>query len=110
MKKFINLLLFLLCLSGFSISVFAQQNGDPTAACGAMGCMFFVWLLVILAIFAGFIALIVFIIKWIRKDAVSRGMPNADSIKWLGLLGLIGLLIYMMQRPDGRMPPSANKQ
>src|SRR5947208_834201 len=79
---------------------FAQSSDDPGgAACGALGCGVFglVYLLFLVLIFGGAIALIVFVIKFIRRDAIARGLPNADSIKWLGLLGLLGLLIYLLQ-------------
>ena len=82
-----------------------QNSGDPTAACGVVGCGIIVYLLVMLLIVAGAIALIVFIIRWIGRDATSRGMPNANSVKWFGLLGLLGLLIYVLQRPQGNTLP-----
>ena len=86
----------------------AQSSDDPAgAACGALTCGAFglVYLLFLVGIFGGAIALIVFVIKFIRRDAIARGMPNADSIKWLGLLGLLGLLIYLLQRPQGNTAP-----
>ena len=92
--------LALLFLLGFSVSIFAD---DPAAACGAAGCGIVVWLIMMIAMFAFFIGLIIFIFKWIKKDAISRGMPNAGSISWLALLGLLGLLIYVLQRPQGNM-------
>lgn len=106
MKKLTGLFLMLMSLS---TPLLAQRNsgGGEVAGCGMAGCMLVVWLLVMVAILGGAIALIVFIIKWIKKDATMRGMPNADSIKWLGLLGLLGLLIYLLQRPQGPMPPSS---
>jgi hypothetical protein len=108
MKKLSGFFWTIFCLLSLSIPHFAQSRsggGDAGLACGMFGCMFFIWAAFILAIIGGAVALIVFIIKWIKKDALSRGMPNADSIKWLGLLGLLGLVIYLLQRPDGRMPP-----
>ena len=104
MKKLWSLFLTVICLLNLNVPLLAQSD-DPTAACGVIGCGIVVYLLVLLAILAGSIALIVFIIKWIKKDATMRGMPNADSIKWLGLLGLLGLVIYLVQRPSGNMPP-----
>ncbi|MGI8467909.1 MAG: hypothetical protein ACR2N3_05600 [Pyrinomonadaceae bacterium] len=82
-----------------------QNGGDPTAACGMMGCGVVIYLLVMLGIVAAGIAVTVFIIRWIGRDATARGMANANSIKWLGLLGLLGLLIYVLQRPQGNVMP-----
>ncbi len=106
-KKFNGIILSLLSLN---ISLLAQElNNDAGLACGTGIVFLIIWLLVMFVILAVFIAIIVFIIKWIRKDAVARNMPNADSIKWLGLLGLVGLVIYLLKRPDGQMPPSNNR-
>ena len=107
MNKIKRVGLFVLLSMCFTSNVFAQSDGDGGAACGALGCGVFglVYLLFILAILGGAVALIVFVIKFIRRDAVSRGMQNADSIKWLGLLGLLGLLIYLLQRPQGNVSP-----
>ena len=93
-------------LVGGAINVLAQGD-DAGAACGALSCIGggIIYLLFLAVVFGGAIALIVFIIKFIRKDAVARGMPNADSIKWLGLLGVLGLLIYLLQRPQGNVLP-----
>ncbi len=82
-----------------------RRNDDPAAACGAAGCGIIVWLIMMVVIFGIAIGVIVFIVKWIGKDATSRGMPNAQSMKWLGLLGLLGLIIYLLQRPQGNMFP-----
>ena len=104
MKKTASLMLFLLTIMSGATCAFAQGGGDG-AACGAMGCGLVVWLLVMLVVVGGTVALIIFIIKWIRRDATARGMPNADTIKWFGLLGLLGLLIYVLQRPQGNVMP-----
>ena len=103
MKKTASLMLFLLTFTNGATFAFAQ--GDQ--ACGALGCGvgIIVYLLIILVMLGGAVALIVFIIKWIRRDATARGMPNADTIKWFGLLGLLGLLIYVLQRPQGNVMP-----
>lgn len=111
-KRFAVVSPLLLANASFGL---AQSRDDPAgAACGALGCGVFglVYLLFLALIFGGAIALIVFVIKFIRKDATARGMPNADSIKWLGLLGLLGLLIYLLQRPQGNVVacPSCGKQ
>ena len=109
MKRIVSIILFLLTLTSAAAVTFAQSgNGDPEgAACGVLGCGVFaiVYILILAVVLGGSIALIVFIIKWIKRDATSRGMPNADSIRWLGLLGLVGLLIYLLQRPQGNVLP-----
>lgn len=107
MKQFSGSALILACLHVLSVSAFAQRRGgdDPAAACGAAGCGIIVWLVMMVVIFGIAIGVIVFIVKWIGKDARSRGMQNADSIKWLGLLGLLGLVIYLLQRPQGNAFP-----
>ena len=107
MKNLKNTILALCSLFVLSFPAFAQ--GDADAACGAVGCGAFaiIYLLVLLFVLALSIGIVIFIIKWIKKDATMRGMPNADSIKWLGLLGLLGLIIYLIMRPSGSVPPSA---
>ena len=82
-----------------------MQNSGPGAACGLMSCGILVYILLMLLIVAGSIAIIVFIFRWIGRDATARGMPNASSIKWLALLGLLGLLIYVLTRPQGNVMP-----
>ena len=79
--------------------------GPPVEACGFVGCILVVYIAIILFVIAFAIAIIVFIFKWIKKDARSRGMPNADSVCFLGLLGLLGLLIYVLTRPQGNTQP-----
>lgn len=109
MKKVLSLLLLLLTWTTATTFAFAQSsNGDPAgAACGALACGAggIVYLLIIAVCLAIPIVLIIFVVKFIKKDATSRGMPNADSIKWLGLIGLLGLLIYLLQRPQGNVMP-----
>jgi len=93
-------------LIGGVVNAFAQGD-DAGAACGALGCGVFalVYVAIIVISLGGAVALIVFVVKFIRRDAFARGMPNADSIKWLGLLGLLGLLIYLLTRPQGNVLP-----
>ena len=100
MKKLNGLAFTLFVIVATSLPIFADA-APPAAACGAVGCVLVVYLAILVAVLAGAIALIVFIFKWIKKDAKSRGMPNADSVCWLGLLGLLGLLIYVLTRPQG---------
>ena len=99
-------LILSLVLLGQAVNAVAQGD-DAGAACSALGCGAFaiIYVLMIVAMFGGAIALIVFVVRFIGRDATARGMPNADSIKWLGLLGLLGLLIYLLQRPQGNVLP-----
>ncbi len=109
MKKTASLTLFLLTFMSGATCAFAQ--GDGGQACGALGCgvvAIIVYLLIIAVVLGGTVALIIFIIKWIKRDATARGMPNADTIKWFALLGLLGLLIYVLQRPQGNVMPCPN--
>jgi hypothetical protein len=107
MKRTEKWTLLLITAASSASLVAAQSSSGGGEACSALACgvggiMYLVILLLCLAIP---IALIIFVVKYIRKDAVARGMPNADSIKWLGLLGLLGLLIYLLQRPQGNVVP-----
>jgi uncharacterized oligopeptide transporter (OPT) family protein len=103
MKKIVSLPLALILNLMLSVTAFAQ--GGAPAACGCMAGMVIVYLLFIAAIFAIFITVIVLIFKYIKKDAIARGMPNANSVCWLALLGLLGLLIYVLTRPQGNILP-----
>ncbi len=107
MKRIENLVLWLLIVTSSATLTLAQSGDGGGEACGALGCGVFAifYILIILVVLGGAVALIVFVIRFIKKDATSRGMPNADSIKWLGLLGLLGLLIYLLQRPQGNVLP-----
>jgi hypothetical protein len=107
MKKIEKLTLLLLIAASSASLVAAQSSSGGGEACSAVACgvggiMYLVILLLCLAIP---IALIIFVVRYIGKDAIARGMPNASSIKWLGLLGLLGLLIYLLQRPQGNVAP-----
>lgn len=99
MKRLLSsVLLLLTCAIGST--ALAQSNGGDACgvlACGAGG---IIYLLIIAVCCAIPIVIIVVCIKFIGKDARARGMANADSIKWLGLLGVLGLVIYLLQRPD----------
>lgn len=107
MKRLEPLILLLLTLTSSATLTLAQssQNGDPAAACGVMGCGIVIWLAVFLGMMAFFVGLIVFLYRWIKRDATARGMPNASTVAWFSLLGLLGLLIYLLQRPQGNILP-----
>jgi hypothetical protein len=103
MKKTPSLLLPLIITSTPTLAL-AQSGGDA-AGCALAAFFIIIYILILAVCMAIPIALIIFIVKWIRKDATSRGMPNADTIKWLGLLGLLGLVIYLLQRPQPNISP-----
>jgi hypothetical protein len=92
------------CTALCSAACLAQySNGpDPTAGCAACGGGF---MLLILAWFGLSIALLV----WVARDAKARGMDSA--ILWMLMvlfLGPIGLLIYLLARPQGNLIPCPN--
>ena len=103
MKKTPNLLLPLIFASTPTLAM--AQSGSDAAGCAVAAIFIIIYILILAVSLAIPIVIIVFIVKFIRKDAMSRGMPNADTIKWLGLLGLLGLVIYLLQRPQISIMP-----
>jgi hypothetical protein len=87
--------------------VFAQTDEDAAAgaACGMVACGMLFYFLIIAAMLGFSVLIIVLIWKFIRRDAIARGMPNATSMPWLALAGLMGLLIYVLIRPQGNVMP-----
>jgi hypothetical protein len=52
------------------------------------------------------IALVVFLAIWVSKDAKARGMDNATMyVLFVIFFGLIGLIIYLVSRPQGHLYP-----
>ena len=107
MKRYLSALPLLFLVS----NVLAQTPeespaSDAAAAAGALiggtcGCV------------AGLIGLViwVFLIIWVYKDAKSRGMDNAVLMTIVtAVLGLIGLLIYILMRPKGTLVPCPSCQ
>jgi uncharacterized membrane protein YhaH (DUF805 family) len=90
--------------AGLMSSLASYQRGDepsPLAACGCLGFFGFI----IIAIIALNIALLV----WVARDAKNRGMDSA--ILWMILVmftGIIGLIIYLLTRPQGNVVPCAH--
>jgi hypothetical protein len=83
----------------------AQQDGSDAA--GAAGCFACSGFLVILII--GLVALNVAILVWVARDAKARGMDSA--VLWMLVvffLGIVGLVIYLLARPQGNMIPCPN--
>lgn len=105
MKKLCSFVFLCSAILASAIQVSARSGDDSAAACGAMGCGIVVWLVMMAVSLAIGITVIVLIYKYIKKDATARGMPNANNICWLALLGLIGLVIYLLTRPQGNVLP-----
>jgi hypothetical protein len=107
MKMLKNIGSTLLSLLLLSLPILAQRRNDPdadaAAACGLMGCGIFAYLAFIGIMLAIGIAVIVIIFKFIKKDAIARG--DNPSKAWFALLGLLGLLIYVLTRPQGNVMP-----
>jgi uncharacterized membrane protein YhaH (DUF805 family) len=85
--------------SRFLALLLLQNNDDAAGALGACGCLGFVGF-IIFAFFAINIAILV----WVARDAKSRGMDS--SVLWMILVmltGLIGLIIYVLSRPQGNL-------
>lgn len=88
-----------------SSSALAQNDGSAAAgaaSCGICGSFFIFFVLAI-------IALNVAILVWVARDAKARGMDSA--ILWMLLVfftGFIGLIIYILVRPQGNMVQCSN--
>jgi Phospholipase_D-nuclease N-terminal len=78
----------------------AQDDNNPAAGlagCAACGGGF-------IFLFVAIIAINVAILVWVARDAKARGMDSA--ILWMLLVfftGVIGLIIYILVRPQGNM-------
>lgn len=92
--------LFLSLLLGPALPALAQNDA---AACGVVGAAIVVYLLFLLFAVAVGVTIVVIIFKYIKKDAISRG--DSPGKAWFALLGLIGLLIYLLTRPQGNLLP-----
>lgn len=82
------------------------QPGDADAAAGAAGCAACGSMMAVMAV-AGVISIVstiiwIFVVLWVARDAKSRGMDNtAMYIVMVLFLGVIGLIIYVVSRPQG---------
>ena len=87
----------------FAIFDSSDDAAGGLAACGCMGFFGFF----IIAIIALNIALLV----WVARDAKNRGMDN--PVLWIILIlftGVIGLIIYILTRPQGNLIPCPHCQ
>jgi hypothetical protein len=65
-----------------------------------------IWFIVIGIILVGSIVLVIFLAIWVSKDAKARGMDNpAMYVLMVIFLGMIGLIIYLVSRPQGVLYP-----
>jgi ABC-type tungstate transport system substrate-binding protein len=79
----------------------SDDAAGTAAACGCFGLFGF--------IIIGIIALNIALLVWVARDAKNRGMDNA--ILWMILVmitGLLGLIIYLLVRPQGNVIPCAH--
>src|SRR5208283_4934125 len=87
------------------VAGFAQANApNPAggAACGSCCGTFFLLPIV-------FLAISVALLVWVARDAKARGMDSA--VLWMLLvffLNLIGLVIYLLARPQGALVQCPN--
>jgi hypothetical protein len=91
-------------LAGAASGLAQQDGSDAAGAAGCFACGGFVFILVI-----ALIALNVAILIWVARDAKARGMDGA--ILWMLLvffLGIVGLIIYLIARPQGNLIPCPN--
>jgi hypothetical protein len=83
-----------------SATLLLAQDDNPAAGCaGCLACGV-VPMIVLVAIIALHIAILV----WVARDAKARGMDNA--VLWMILVmltGVLGLIIYVLARPQGNM-------
>jgi hypothetical protein len=82
----------------------AQNNDDPAstlAGCGCCGTFIFIPI--------AFLAIGIALLVWVARDAKARGMDSA--VLWMLLVfctNLIGLIIYLLSRPQGILVPCPN--
>jgi uncharacterized membrane protein YhaH (DUF805 family) len=80
------------------------RRGDPAGGCAACGCCgTFIFIPIVL------LAISIALLVWVARDAKARGMDNA--VLWMLLvffLNLIGLVIYLLSRPQGNLLPCPN--
>jgi Zn finger protein HypA/HybF involved in hydrogenase expression len=92
----------LLCLvSQLAVAQSSDDTASTAGGCAACGGVLFI-------IVAG-IALNIALLVWVARDAKARGMDS--SVLWMLLVfftGLIGLIIYLLARPQGILVPCQN--
>jgi hypothetical protein len=77
-------------------------SGDPAAGCAGCACTSMAVIIPLGILTVGSVVLWVFICLWVAKDAKARGVDNPAL--WIVLIlftGVIGLIVYMVSRPQG---------
>jgi cytochrome bd-type quinol oxidase subunit 2 len=85
-------------------AILLQRDSDAAGAAACFGCAGFMFFIIV-----GIIAINIALLVWVARDAKSRGMDN--SILWMVLVmitGLVGLIIYILVRPQGNLVPCAH--
>jgi Phospholipase_D-nuclease N-terminal len=84
-----------------------NDNGAGGAGAGCMACTGCGGTLIFIVV--AFFVLSVALLVWVARDAKARGMDS--SVLWMLLVfftGLIGLVIYLLSRPQGNLVPCPN--
>ena len=90
--------------SAASCLAFQDDASNAAGAAGCFACSGFLIFIVLAAV-----AINVAILVWVARDAKARGMDSA--VLWMLVvffLGIIGLVIYLLARPQGNMIPCPN--
>lgn len=101
MRKTRLVVFFILGLSLLTVSQNAFAQIDDFSVCGMFGGL----ILVVLGIFVVHIVILI----WVAQDAKVRGMDNV--VLWViavFLIGLAGLIIYLILRPPGQLTVCSN--
>jgi hypothetical protein len=99
------LAMFLTLVLTSAVLAQASDQGDAgstCAGCGVCGGGILVILAAVILPLVIVLAIDIAVAVWINKDAKARGLENATMWTVLGFfLGLLGLLIYILARPQG---------
>ena len=98
---------FACCAVIASATPLVAQNADDAA--GAAGCLACGGIAILIPIVI--LALNIALLVWVARDAKSRGMDSA--VLWMLLVlftSLIGLIIYLLSRPQGNLIQCPNCQ
>ena len=91
----------------FCSSAMWAQNNDDSGAAGCMACTGCGGGIIFIGI--AWFLLSIALLVWVARDAKARGMDSA--VLWMLVvlfLGLIGLVIYLLARPQGSLVPCPN--
>jgi uncharacterized membrane protein YhaH (DUF805 family) len=102
MKRLSSLAGCVLWLIGLARLAAAQPSDEEAAAAAAAACMGCGGLFLFL--FIGLFVVQIALLVWVARDAKARGMDSA--VLWMILvllLPLIGIIVYILARPQGSM-------